>query len=341
MGVEMRRTGGCICAVFSLAVIQAAAVAAPRLYARVVDVGAGLCVVIKLPSGEHVIYDTGNYVDRGRSCFAAIKALVPASKPIDLLVLSHSDADHVAATPDIVRRYRVLRAWHPGTRPGPSPSAAWRRALAALRAESRRGMVDMDLHRTPLPGGTLYRFGDAAVQVITGYGRPPSRWQLQNESERNNAGSIVVRVVFDNRAILLTGDSVGRNIGDASSACRAAEREVVDRRHQVPIWAQVLTAAHHGADNGSANCFIKHVAPSWVVFSAGHKHAHPRKAAALRFLAAGVKADHILRTDRHDDEGAKEWSYGRKVGHKDPRGDDDIEIIIEKDKPLRVRYRQP
>lgn len=76
-------------------------------YIRVVDVGAGLCCVAKLPGGHYMVYDAGNFVDKGKSAVKAIEELIPAGATIDLLVLSHSDSDHHAAVPAICQRYTV------------------------------------------------------------------------------------------------------------------------------------------------------------------------------------------------------------------------------------------
>ncbi len=47
----------------------------------------------------------------------------------------------------------------------------------------------------------------------------------------------------------------------------------------------------------------------------------------------------MFRTDRGDDEGAKEWDHERVNGHSDPAGDDDMDIIITKDGDVQVAYR--
>src|SRR4051812_31338768 len=82
--------------VASLAIASATAAApagAQETYVRVVDVGAGLCVVAMTPDGHSLVYDTGNGV---ATCLSAVRELVPAKK-VDLLVLSHSDSDHIGA----------------------------------------------------------------------------------------------------------------------------------------------------------------------------------------------------------------------------------------------------
>src|SRR5438874_12580230 len=67
------------------------------VFVRVVDVGAGECCVIKLPGGKNVIYDAGN----GNTAMKDIEELIPDDQAIDLLILSHTDSDHLGAVPEI------------------------------------------------------------------------------------------------------------------------------------------------------------------------------------------------------------------------------------------------
>ena len=108
----------------------------------------------------------------------------------------------------------------------------------------------------------------------------------------------------------------------------------------VPVISDVLIAPHHGADNASSTCFSEAVQPTFVIFSAGHRYAHPRQAVAQRYLAHGVQEDHMFRTDRGDDEGDKEWAVGRISGCKDKPGDDDVEILIPAEGEPVVEYRE-
>lgn len=62
------------------------------LFVRVVDVGAGLCCVVKIPGDDgddfYLVYDAG----KGNLAMRVINELVPDNEPIDLLVLSHTDS---------------------------------------------------------------------------------------------------------------------------------------------------------------------------------------------------------------------------------------------------------
>jgi hypothetical protein len=176
------------------------------------------------------------------------------------------------------------------------------------------------------------------VTLVAGWGE----WTKPgpDASERRNAVSVVVRLEYRGGSVLFTGDTVGRRRDDHDSVCKDAERRMVDNAANVPIASDVLLGPHHGGNNASATCFIREVDPTFVIFSAGHDHEHPRALAANRYLALGVPLANIFRTDRGDDEGGDEWDHGRVSGCSDGRSDDDVDVVLRADGSVEVEYRQ-
>ena len=60
------------------------------VYVRVVDVGPGLCT--EIPGPHYMVFDGGHW--QGQQCIQAAEDIVDGST-IDLMVISHSDADHL------------------------------------------------------------------------------------------------------------------------------------------------------------------------------------------------------------------------------------------------------
>jgi len=303
------------------------------VFARVVDVGAGLACVIVLPDGRCIIYDAGNYQYNGRYALGALEALVPTTTPVELLILSHTDADHVAAVPEILNRYDVRRVIRAGML---RDSQTWNNANNAIVGDP--DVLDINLAQVEFPGGATYRFGDVFVTVICGFSSPPEDWDVSGTSELRNAGSIVVRITYAGSSILLCGDAVGRHNGQVADESIATELHMLQAADVIPIRSQVLVAPHHGADNGSSSDWIRAVDPDWVIFSAGHRHEHPRAAAAQRYLNAGVPLNRILRTDRGDWEGDDAWDEGGVQGETDPPGDDSVDVLLHADGNIQVAY---
>lgn len=309
------------------------------VYTRIVDTGAGLCTITRMPGPHYMVYDTGHW-NGAVLCDIAVKRIVPAGATIDLLVLSHSDGDHISGTDDILSSYPVERVVRTGDVRWDKTN--WRNAYWAIRKKRDAGeLEDINLWNLPdkaIEPGTTYALGETDVVFISGFNDPPSDWGISifDQSKMNNAISIVVRVVHGDGSILFAGDAVGRT-DDGSEDCWATEKYMVDNAPAVPIKSSVLIAPHHGANNASSTCFIETVDPEWVVFSAGSSHHHPRSAAVQRYLDHGIDVDHMLRTDLGDNEGGAEWSRGA-TETADKKGDDDIEIIIEDSGEATVRY---
>ncbi len=331
------------CVLFALIINQstfALDVEENAVFIRVIDVGAGLACVVRMPGDHYMVYDAGHWSGGGRVAFEGIQAVIPDNEVIDLLILSHSDSDHLGAVKQILERYTVKKILRGGLE---RQTTTWKDASKAIKeARQTKGSLVINLKRSEFPPGATYRFGETFVTMVAGAYAPPDNWDIEGSeegSEFRNAGSIVMRLQFRGKAVLFTGDAVGRHIGDPDKALIATEKLMTENADAIQIDSDVLIAPHHGADNASSTAFIKAVSPEWVIFSAGHAHKHPRYDAASRYLNNAVAIDKMFRTDLGDDEGDKEWNHGRISGHRDKAGDDDVDILIRPSGEIVVEYR--
>jgi beta-lactamase superfamily II metal-dependent hydrolase len=326
-----------------MAATQASAALIPGpqdLYVRIVDNGAGLCTIVEIPGKHYLVYDTG-HPSQGHVCVHAAEEIVDGDT-VDLMVVSHSDQDHLADGDDILTKFKVREIISTGDRR--DTSAQWKKLNDAIGKEATLDATVINLQTTTLLPGTKLALGPATLSLVFGLGT----WTATSldESERKNAISIVARLEYKGRAILFTGDTIGRRRTDDATACKDAEKIMVDNDSlagtaRIALGADVMIAPHHGGNNGSSRCFIDAVSPSFVVFSSGHDFGHPRAEAAQRYLDHGVAVTHMFRTDRGDDEGAQEWSHLRVAGCQDGKGDDDVEIVIRENGSVEVEYRLP
>ena len=309
-----------------------------RLWTRVIDTGPGHASVTVIPGGFYMVYDTGHW-NYDRHVSEQILKMIPSDQAIDLLVLSHSDADHLGATDEIFERRRVHTVLRTGLWRG---TKAWREADDAIRHAAETGATAVfDLRQNKLPPGMGFQLGDATITFLAGDDCPthydddlPGAGECTHRSMARNAGSIVLRLEYAGKSILFTGDAVGRHNGAEPIA---TEAELLSRQTKFPIDSDVIIAPHHGADNASSIEFIRAVSPEWVIFPAGHTHQHPRQSTACRYLHQGIRLERMLRTDWGDNEGGKEWDYGA-TNRQDGVGDDDIDIVIDAKGVLSVRY---
>ena len=98
-----------------------------------------------------------------------------------------------------------------------------------------------------------------------------------------NNGSVVMRLHYLGRSILLTGDIEHETDG---ALLRWQER----------LRADILKAAHHGSRTSSTQAFLNGVRPTWVAVSCGvkNKFKHPSPEVIHRYAQMGIQ---IRRTD--------------------------------------------
>jgi competence protein ComEC len=259
--------------------VGAAVLARPdgRLHVWFLDVGQGDGILIQTPAGRQVLVDGGS---SGQVLLGQLGAVMPFwDRTLDLVVLTHPDADHMAAQVEAVRRYSIEAAWETPAAAADPESAAWRSAVEAAGAQvqlqSSGGWADL---------------GDGvALWVLS----PPA--QSFSGEDANNQNSLVAKLEYGDFSVLLTGD-----------AGTPAEQVLVAQG--APIAATVLKVAHHGSKSATGEAFVHAVgAPIAVIqVGAGNDYGHPGTETLGR-LAGRL----MLRND--EDGRIHLWSDGRQV----------------------------
>ncbi|MBI5849725.1 MAG: ComEC/Rec2 family competence protein [Planctomycetes bacterium] len=119
--VALRPTRASLCAACLLVsaphFVPAAQSEAPAL--RLCDVGHGEAALLTLDDGTRVLFDCGASVDPRRAA-RAVRDQLDGRLAIDVAVLSHADADHVAGFEPLLARVAIGAAWLPrGMADGP------------------------------------------------------------------------------------------------------------------------------------------------------------------------------------------------------------------------------
>ena len=308
--------------------------------------GAGLCTVIEMPNGEFVIYDAGGaHTNRGKEAFQSIQEIIPIDKPIETVIISHTDADHLYAIDDVLRLYDVKNIITTGY----SKKQAYKDIKGKEKANTktygyvmaaidREGAKVVNFNKDNLDYSSLpsKQYGEATVTFLSGFGKPKASWNLHSTSHALNSVSIVMKVEYKGKSVLFSGDAVGKH-GNGNNPI-ATEKYLMDQ-HRQELKSDVMIAPHHGADNASSLDFIQAIRPTYVVFSCGKAYNHPRKKAVYRYLKMNVLKENIFKTDRGSCASSeKEWQGQENSSCEDSIGDDDIQIVVTPEGELKIGY---
>jgi competence protein ComEC len=244
-----------------------------------IDVGQGGCTLMELPGGGVVLYDGGGFSDN-RLFDMGQRVVAPLLwrkkiATVDILILSHPNADHLNGLVYIARYFNVRELWSNGD----VNTTTGYGALMAVCREKGIAMrtVDAGTGKTEIGAVTL-----SVLHPLAGLFSRPN----ENDQEIRNNGSLVVKATLGETAFLLTGDIQAR-----------AERQLVMRAGR-ELAGTVLFAPHHGSRTSSSAELIAAVQPQVVVISAGagNRFGFPHAEVMDRYRAAGSR---ILCTGTH------------------------------------------
>jgi competence protein ComEC len=238
-----------------------------RLHVAFLDVGQGDAILITTPMGQQVLVDGGPSPAALTSALG--KEMAFWDRSLDLVIMTHADADHLTGLVEVLNRYAV-GAWLDN---GLASEDVLYTECQALQ-EGTAGAV-----RHVLAAGHELDLGQGVTLEVL---HPPPGGMPAGDA---NANSVVLRLVWGQASFLLTGDI-------------EAEAEAQLLRSGQPLAALVLKVAHHGSGDSSGAEFLAAVAPRYAVISVGaeNRFGHPAPAVLSRLAASGETT--VFRTDQ-------------------------------------------
>ncbi len=203
------------------------------------NVGQGDSIFIEAPNRNQVIVDGGP----DKKILQEVGKVMPFyDRTIDMLVVTNPDKDHYAGFIDVLNQYEVGSVLEPGTHSPAAAYAAFEKSITDHRVpklKARRGMKIMLDEKKNIYLDILFPDQDV------------SGWT-------SNDGSTVVRLVYGNTSVMLTGDATAKT-----------ERIILNDGGTTSLHSTVLKVGHHGSKTSSSEEFLKAVEPSLAVISAG------------------------------------------------------------------------
>lgn len=284
-----------------------------ELLVHMLDVGQGDCIYIQLPDGKDMVIDCANYNDDGeyeKKTFDYLDKYIE-DDTVEYLMLTHCDSDHVYFMDELLERYQVEKLFMPNVLAVPGTTSKDKKALqdqidaldtsrftdkdtvgtityaeffiAALTEPDCEIVLNVDPDANTnsiIIEETTYRlvFYCPTQEYYDDYGL--------NTAERKNAISPIGILEYNNRKIMLTGDS--NEINEPLVMARTGK-----------IDCDVLKVGHHGSETSTSNAFLDEYTFEYAIISCnsyGNKFNHPRQVTLDRLKSHNIE---VYRTDNN------------------------------------------
>lgn len=213
-------------------------------------VGQGDGMVIQTPTGHNIVIDGGN-PGKGKVIERYIK--YTGSRRIDLMIVSHSDKDHIGGLIDLLEGDMNIGAV--------MISKTDKSDLLNdfLRYCQEKGIAIYEMRE-----GMALDIGEVRLDCLA----PVSHVSMTNA----NHNSLVMLLTYRDFTAMFTGD---KDIESLQNLCNNVP----------PI--DVLKVSHHGSRTGTSNEFILNLDPEYAIISCGidnrYNHPHPEVIEVLDF----------------------------------------------------------
>ncbi|HEY4523887.1 MAG TPA: MBL fold metallo-hydrolase [Candidatus Paceibacterota bacterium] len=245
--------------------VWASSLVNPKLY--FLNVGQGDSQLIRLPGpngrGIKMLIDGGP----GKSVLGELQASLPANdRYIDLLIITHAEADHLDGFIEVLKRYEVGAFIYNGRG---KDTVNW----ATLASELKDKKIPVII----VGEGDRIRYGSELFTFIS----PGPEFM---KSEALNDTGLVSLLLSNGVRTLFTADIDSR-----------VEDFLLDK---YDLNIDILKVAHHGSRFSTTQNFLDHTMPKIAVIQVGksNKYGHPNAEVIQRLVSSGAR---VFRNDEH------------------------------------------
>lgn len=225
---------------------------------HMLDVGQGDSLLLEC-DGSYMLVDAGE-ADKGNRVVEYLKG--QNVRRLSYAVITHPHSDHFGGMKKVLQSI-------------PTDNIVMTEAYNTTRAwESLIDYIDKENFNVVFPKtNDVFNVGGCKVNIYSP--------DIVNDNKNNC--SLVLRAVYDNMAVLLTGD-----------AEKSEEKEILESGFNVQ--ADVLKLGHHGSSTSTSSEFLEKVSPSLALISCGknNDYGHPHKETISKLKKYNIPA---MRTD--------------------------------------------
>lgn len=251
----------------------------PRNELHVMDVGQGDAILLTTAAGHSLLVDGGP--DAG--LLEEMSRYVSGDQ-LDLMVVTHYDADHVSGFPAVLKRYQVAEIWLPSV----EPTTSLGQQVKALAVQEGA------LVRTPVVGDQI-QLDDFHLQVLS----PDLSQPVASDTPTNDL-AYILGVTLGTTNLLLTSDAPVERIQQAWT------------QWSIEPPLEVLKVGHHGSKTSTTFELLQQLQPEQAVISVGvgNRYRHPATEVLLALDAVGIP---VWRTDQQGSFDLLLYPDGRTV----------------------------
>jgi len=231
------------------------------------DVGQGDAIFIETPKNQQILIDGGP----DKTILEKISREMPFyDKKIDLVILTHSDADHLTGLISILEHYQIGHIISSGLEKDTATYDRWRDLIEAKN-------IPLTLAQS---GQKIIFQEDLFLEILW-----PDQSLINSFSDKANNVSVVGRLIYGQTEFLLTGDIE-----------KKVESYLVGHLPAEKLESDIFKAPHHGSKTSSSQNFLKIVDPEAAVISVGadNRFKHPDSIVLERLLNT-----RLFRTDQN------------------------------------------
>jgi len=239
------------------------------------DIGQGDAIFIETPQRHQILIDGGP----SSAILEKLGKVLPFwDRTIDLIILTHPEADHLSGLNEVLKKYKVENILWTGIQRETAEYEEWQRLIEEEKTKEGAQIKIAKAHQEIKWSRTVLDH----LEILF----PFENLEGKFFKDSNNT-SIVSKLVFGENSFLFTGDIY-----------KEVEKEFIDK--ELEIDSDILKVAHHGSKTSTSEDFLKVITPEIAVISVGKNNSynHPHQEVLEVLLKYGIK---VFRTDKDGD----------------------------------------